>query len=74
MRIPYKRVISKDIKSMEMNLPDGKYCKDCFHFQTGRCKNIYGRIELDEICDWYPCRFIESIQNKTPGRIDNVIL
>lgn len=58
-REPYKRVISKDIKTMEMNLPEGKCCGDCISFQSGRCKNIYGRIEADEICDWYPCKFTE---------------
>lgn len=58
MRSPYKRTISKDIKDMEMNLPKGKYCKDCYHFQG--CENIYGRIEMDEICDWYPSKFVES--------------
>lgn len=58
LRSPYKRVISKDIKDMEMNLLEGKCCKDCYHLQ--RCKGIYGRIEMDEICDWYPSKFIES--------------
>ena len=56
-----------------MNLPEGKCCGDCFHFQTGRCKNIYGGIDRDEVCDWHPCRFAEPIKNKTLGNTCNVI-
>lgn len=47
---------------MEMNLPEGKYCKDCYHLQ--RCKGIYGRIGMDEICDWHPSKFVELINKR----------
>jgi hypothetical protein len=39
-----------------MNLPAGKTCGDCLHI--GRCKALFGHIEADEQCDWFPVRFL----------------
>jgi len=41
--------------SNEMDLPDGKTCGDCVHIE--RCKAIFGHIEADKYCDWFPIRF-----------------
>ncbi len=55
-REPYKRT------NDEMDLPDGKTCNDCLHFH--RCELIYGHIGKDEVCDWYPLRFVEKTGEK----------
>lgn len=52
-REPYKR--GNDV---EINLPEGKTCGDCVHFQ--RCNAMFGHIASDEICDWSPSRFLWS--------------
>ena len=54
-REAYKKYI---IDENGMNLPPDKTCGNCFHFQ--RCKNIYGRIAKDEVCDWSPSKFMEA--------------
>ena len=38
-----------------MTLPDGLTCGDCVHIH--RCKAIYGHVESDTSCDWFPRRF-----------------
>lgn len=40
-----------------MNLPVGKTCADCAHCR--RCCAIFGHIPGDEVCDFYPSRFLE---------------
>ena len=49
-REPYRRGIEPT-----MDLPEGKTCGDCVHFN--RCNSIYGHITEDESCDWSPSRF-----------------
>jgi len=49
-REPYRRG-----REPEMDLPAGKTCGDCIHFQ--RCNHIYGHIATDEVCDWAPSRY-----------------
>ena len=39
----------------QMDLPVGYTCGDCIHIQ--KCKTIYGRIETDSRCDWWPSKF-----------------
>ena len=56
MREPYRK--SDCLEGREMYLPEGKTCNDCTHFARP-CKTIYGRIELDEVCDWWPIKFVE---------------
>jgi hypothetical protein len=41
----------------EMHLPAGKTCADCRHFE--RCSAIHGHIAADEVCDWWPVRFVQ---------------
>ena len=53
-REAYKKYISDNDG---MNLPPDKTCGNCIHFI--RCKNIYGRIAPDEVCDWAPSKFME---------------
>ena len=38
-----------------LNLPPGKTCGDCVHI--ARCMTMFGHIEADETCDWYPIRY-----------------
>jgi len=38
-----------------MVLPQGTTCGDCVHI--ARCKAIYGHVEQDTYCDWFPRRF-----------------
>lgn len=38
-----------------MNLPEDKKCGDCIHII--KCKMIYGHIESDTYCDWFPRKF-----------------
>lgn len=38
-----------------MQLPDGLHCGDCVHIS--RCKAIFGHVETDTCCDWFPRRF-----------------
>jgi hypothetical protein len=38
-----------------MVLPQGMTCGDCVHIH--RCKAIYGHVEQDTECDWFPRRF-----------------
>ena len=40
-----------------MALPEGKSCGDCVHIY--RCKAIFGHVETDTSCDWFPRRFRE---------------
>ena len=40
-----------------MLLPNGKTCGDCGHIK--RCKAMFGHVEADTSCDWYPIRFRE---------------
>jgi len=61
-RKPYGR--SKT--DLDMNLPEGKTCGDCFHFN--RCNAIFGHIAGDEICDWAPGRFILPKQSTTENK------
>jgi len=42
-----------------MNLPEGKTCGDCVHIH--RCKAMFGHVEADTYCDWYPRRFREAV-------------
>ncbi|EPR09912.1 hypothetical protein M527_07245 [Sphingobium indicum IP26] len=39
----------------DLSLPAGKTCGDCFHIR--RCKAMFGHVETDTYCDWYPIRF-----------------
>jgi hypothetical protein len=39
-----------------MQLPAGKTCGDCVHIK--RCKAIFGHVESDTSCDWFPRRFV----------------
>jgi len=57
MRAPFKRG-----NDPVMDLPEGKTCGDCTHFQ--RCQ-MFGRIPEDEVCDWAPTRlFKEVVKNE----------
>jgi hypothetical protein len=60
MRIPYVR----DTHSTRehMNLPAGRTCGDCNQFQ--HCAALLSRIKDDEVCDWYPSRFVERISKE----------
>ncbi len=42
-----------------MDLPDGKRCGDCF--AVNHCAAFYGRIAADEVCDFFPVRFVELL-------------
>jgi len=55
-RSPMKRRYA-DKEDIAMNLPEGKTCQDCKHFN--RCNQIYGHIADDEVCDWHPSKFRE---------------
>ena len=53
-RQPYKRG-----NEPEMDLPEGKTCNDCHHFE--RCNGMFGHIVEDEVCDWAPCKFVGKV-------------
>lgn len=55
-REPMKRGRAKDAEGLAMELPEGKTCADCAHCK--RCCAIYGHIPADEVCDWYPSRYL----------------
>lgn len=38
-----------------LDLPDGLTCGDCAHMP--RCAMIFGHVETDEYCDFWPIRF-----------------
>jgi hypothetical protein len=51
----------------EMTLPENKTCGDCSHI--ARCKAIFGHVESDTYCDWFPIRFIgKTIEQKEPTK------
>jgi hypothetical protein len=39
-----------------MGLPPGTTCGDCMF--VAKCKAIYGHVETDTFCDWFPRRFV----------------
>lgn len=39
-----------------MDLPAGTTCGNCAHI--ARCKAIFGHVETDTYCDWFPRRFV----------------
>jgi len=43
-------------ENQSMALPEGKNCGDCANFP--RCQAFIGLEEENEVCDWYPNRFI----------------
>lgn len=45
-----------------MNLPSSLTCGDCenFHF----CEPMISRISADEVCDWYPARFVGPVRRE----------
>lgn len=43
------------MKREEMNLPEGKTCDDCFHFE--KCVGIGYTWSRRKECDFYPSRF-----------------
>lgn len=45
-----------------MDLPEGKTCGDCVHI--ARCKAIYGHVETDTSCDWFPRKFRAMANNQ----------
>jgi hypothetical protein len=57
-REPYRRSAATDRGADGMSLPAGKTCSDCVDLR--RCVLIFGRIPLDEVCDWAPSRFREA--------------
>lgn len=42
-----------------MQLPEGKTCGDCVHI--ARCKAIFGHVETDTYCDFFPRWFRERV-------------
>lgn len=42
--------------SNEMDLPDGKTCKDCVYCY--RCTKMFGVKESNTECDFYPVEFL----------------
>lgn len=55
---PHKRQVAlkhPEEESRSMVLPEGKTCGDCWAFQ--HCEALYGHIQEDEVCDFYPNRF-----------------
>jgi hypothetical protein len=44
---------------VNMDLPKGKQCKDCYAFSF--CKVVIGKGEKDTICDYYPVRFKQKV-------------
>lgn len=59
MRSPMKRGIDQSPEGIAMDLPEGKSCADCRHCQ--RCCAIFGHVPEDEVCDWFPSRFSETV-------------
>lgn len=57
-RAPMQRGRGKDEASRAMDLPEGKTCSDCRHVK--RCCAIFGHIPEDEVCDWFPSRFVPT--------------
>jgi hypothetical protein len=57
-REPMKRGKGRSKEDREMGLPDGKTCGDCAHCR--RCCLIFGHTPEDEVCDWYPSRFLHT--------------
>lgn len=53
-----RRANNRDPESLAMELPAGKTCADCAHCK--RCCSIFGHIPADEVCDWYPSRFVQT--------------
>ncbi len=51
-KYPNGMLIPKD-----MLLPEGKTCKDCFHFE--RCEWLIQCKPNRISCDWSPSRFVE---------------
>lgn len=66
-RAPMLRRTKGDKETLAMNLPAGKTCADCAHCR--RCCSIYGHIPADEVCDWYPSRFVQA-QAPAPRLVD----
>lgn len=48
-----------------MALPEGKTCGGCIHIR--RCKAMFGHVETDTYCDWYPRRFREILLGEPKG-------
>jgi len=44
---------------VSMNLPDGKACADCAHFNF--CKGFFGCPPENVTCDWAPSRFVPKL-------------
>lgn len=55
-REPMRRGMSKQPEHIAMDLPEGVTCADCVHCK--RCCLIFGHIPADEVCDFYPSRFL----------------
>ncbi|KKM88903.1 hypothetical protein LCGC14_1254100 [marine sediment metagenome] len=49
---------SPDPGHRAMVLPEGMTCGDCYH--CARCVAIFGHVPADEVCDWYPSRFLKA--------------
>ena len=43
---------------LEMVLPIGETCSTYIHFS--RCESIYGALFTDEVCDWYPSKYVKK--------------
>lgn len=48
-----------------MQLPEGKTCGDCVHIH--RCKAMFGHVETDTSCDWFPRRFTAAAMADKAG-------
>lgn len=49
-----------------MQLPEGKTCKDCAHFE--RCKGLFMCKPENTECDWSPNRFHDAEQLNDPAK------
>ena len=47
----------RDCKHQCMNLPEGKKCGDCRHYNY--CKMLFGANKENSRCDFEPIRFAE---------------
>jgi hypothetical protein len=52
--------------SENMDLPVGKTCGDCVHFD--RCVGLIGVKADYTMCDFYPIRFREKSESKAAGK------
>lgn len=49
-----------------MNLPDGKKCGDCIHFQ--RCEWLIACSPNNTTCDWIPSKFYQIINKESESK------